>query len=406
MRLRLKHCGGGGEFDLAAATADDPVILGRERGLELFVPNGRVSRRHVAFYQTDAGWFVENRSTREGTYVNGHRVAGVQALAAGDRVTLGEHPPAATVLIETLGDETALVDGDALETVQAATSDAASGAVIQAAPGDDPAALLAEAVGAPSLSNRRPRRVIAPAAFGAFVLLVIAGAVSGVVWKVNDYRRQSAARRPPAVVAGAPSTRPAISRAAVPAEAAPAAALPAAERPVEGPPEAPERAVERGTAQWQKVTRSAESSPPLEALSVFLQYRHNTPGSALSDELAAHTAEALDGLWFTWVEELLADQARFNEALAELSAQRVELSSSDVERAAQLDRQIKHAADEAAMNAIQLGGQPAIVAHEAPDLRDEAQRRRVRAARDAGRYADWCQRTMNRVRDTRGATAW
>jgi chorismate mutase len=424
VRVRLKHPAGGGEYDLPAAKADDPIYLGRERGLELFVPNGRVSRRHAAFYRTDAGWCVENCSEREGTFVNDVRIDAPHPLAVGDKVTLGEHPPAATIFIETLDDPAPPVD-------EATHDESEDGGAVD---GDETIERLADAAAAPKVRARGRKSALFPIVFGGAMLLLIVGAIGGVAWKARDYRRQVAvAERRVVVAAEIPATRPA---ALAPAPSAPAPTRlfedrprPATERPappapppvvvppavvvtapgpVLEPPPAPQTPaeIERTTPQWQGVVTAATTGNPAGAIFACAEYRRAVPGTVLRADLDAYTAAALDELWFTRLAELLADRERYADTLAELRAEQKEVTRRQVERTAQLKQQVKEATDNAAMTQIQLEGELAYSDPATPDLTDDARRNAIRAAREPKRYEEWCARVTRRVQETRGASAW
>ena len=49
-----------------------------------------VSRRHAFLGRGDDRWWLEDCSSRNGTYVNGRRVTGVTEVRPGDEVALGD----------------------------------------------------------------------------------------------------------------------------------------------------------------------------------------------------------------------------------------------------------------------------------------------------------------------------
>jgi DNA-binding CsgD family transcriptional regulator len=73
-----------GEFVLTSS-----VVLGRGAGCDLQVDDDSVSRRHALLrVERDAVW-VEDQSSRNGTWVNGVRIAEPQRLAHGDKIGVG-----------------------------------------------------------------------------------------------------------------------------------------------------------------------------------------------------------------------------------------------------------------------------------------------------------------------------
>jgi serine protease Do len=90
------------------------VTIGRENA-DLVVAEDAVSRRHAAVRASDAGLEIEDLASSNGTYVNGRRITGTQALSDGDELRVGattiavevakrqEPPAAATTLVITSG---------------------------------------------------------------------------------------------------------------------------------------------------------------------------------------------------------------------------------------------------------------------------------------------------------------
>ncbi len=65
------------------------AVIGREN-CEIEVPDGEVSRRHASIAIRNGKVEIEDLGSRNGTFVNEHRVAGAQQLRTGDRVRVGE----------------------------------------------------------------------------------------------------------------------------------------------------------------------------------------------------------------------------------------------------------------------------------------------------------------------------
>lgn len=75
----------GGCFALTAACR-----LGRAEDSDLALPDPRVSRRHAMIHrQGDGEYWLVDFGSRNGTYLNGHRIAQPTRLRDGDRVSLG-----------------------------------------------------------------------------------------------------------------------------------------------------------------------------------------------------------------------------------------------------------------------------------------------------------------------------
>jgi pSer/pThr/pTyr-binding forkhead associated (FHA) protein len=73
-----------GEFVLTSS-----VVLGRGAGCDLQVDDDSVSRRHAFLrVEREAVW-VEDQSSRNGTWVNGARITEPQRLAHGDKIGVG-----------------------------------------------------------------------------------------------------------------------------------------------------------------------------------------------------------------------------------------------------------------------------------------------------------------------------
>lgn len=76
--------GRGEIFELTGAV----VLLGRDRGCDLVIPDDSVSREHAYLGLTIDGWAIEDNFSRNGTFVNGTRV-GTAFVDDGDIVELG-----------------------------------------------------------------------------------------------------------------------------------------------------------------------------------------------------------------------------------------------------------------------------------------------------------------------------
>ena len=67
-----------------------PVVVGRTPGADIVVPASYVSARHARFSLMGNNLFIEDLGSRNGTMVNGQRIADPVALKSGDVVTVGD----------------------------------------------------------------------------------------------------------------------------------------------------------------------------------------------------------------------------------------------------------------------------------------------------------------------------
>src|SRR5262249_52741174 len=76
------------------------ITIGRARSSDVFLPDQWLSRHHAAVEQRTGGFFLLDLGSKNGTLLNGERVAGDRRLRDGDVITLGEH-----LLVFSLDDE-------------------------------------------------------------------------------------------------------------------------------------------------------------------------------------------------------------------------------------------------------------------------------------------------------------
>jgi len=69
----------------------DLVSVGRHPDSDLFLDDTSVSRRHVTFARSRAGYVVSDLGSLNGTYVNRDRIDGEITLAGGDEVQIGKY---------------------------------------------------------------------------------------------------------------------------------------------------------------------------------------------------------------------------------------------------------------------------------------------------------------------------
>ena len=84
----------GQAFDL-----NRPVVtIGREAGSDIVLDDPQVSRHHARLTLQDAGYFIEDLGSTNGSFVNGRRVMTPTPLNPGDKLGLGD-----TVVLEVQG---------------------------------------------------------------------------------------------------------------------------------------------------------------------------------------------------------------------------------------------------------------------------------------------------------------
>lgn len=64
-------------------------VIGRSRDCDVVLDDAGVSRRHAELRPQGSGWTIADLDSTNGVLVNGSPLAGVQRLAAGDRIELG-----------------------------------------------------------------------------------------------------------------------------------------------------------------------------------------------------------------------------------------------------------------------------------------------------------------------------
>ena len=66
------------------------TVIGREEDAQIVIPNPAISRHHARLTNQAGHYFIEDLGSANGTFVNGQRLTGAQALNPGDRIALGE----------------------------------------------------------------------------------------------------------------------------------------------------------------------------------------------------------------------------------------------------------------------------------------------------------------------------
>jgi pSer/pThr/pTyr-binding forkhead associated (FHA) protein len=67
----------------------EETIVGRQKGCDLRIPAGTVSRRHCLLRFRDDFLTVEDLDSANGTYLNGERITGREVVRPGDKLEVG-----------------------------------------------------------------------------------------------------------------------------------------------------------------------------------------------------------------------------------------------------------------------------------------------------------------------------
>ncbi len=73
----------------ATFAVDAVTTLGRDLGSTIVIPDAFASTEHAVITYRGRAWFVEDRGSTNGTYVNGSLIEGVVPLAVGDEIQVG-----------------------------------------------------------------------------------------------------------------------------------------------------------------------------------------------------------------------------------------------------------------------------------------------------------------------------
>jgi pSer/pThr/pTyr-binding forkhead associated (FHA) protein len=66
-----------------------PVVVGRQDGCDLVLPDDEASRRHAQVTVTAGGCQITDLGSTNGTYLNGRRLDAPALLVDGDRIEIG-----------------------------------------------------------------------------------------------------------------------------------------------------------------------------------------------------------------------------------------------------------------------------------------------------------------------------
>jgi len=67
----------------------DQVSVGREPGMDVMLPSSEVSRSHCAIELVRGQFHIRDLDSRNGTYLNGHKVAS-HPIESGDNIQVGD----------------------------------------------------------------------------------------------------------------------------------------------------------------------------------------------------------------------------------------------------------------------------------------------------------------------------
>ncbi len=91
LRLRVEAGVARGASIVLPRSGDAAIVVGRDAGCDLVVPDPRISRRHIKVATGQSGVHFEDLESSNGTFHNGERKRS-GALRSGDRLALGDTP--------------------------------------------------------------------------------------------------------------------------------------------------------------------------------------------------------------------------------------------------------------------------------------------------------------------------
>ena len=110
------------------------TLVGRQKGCKLRIPSGTVSRQHCRLLFEDDRLYVEDLNSANGTFINGVRIHGRQALLPGDQLEIGPVVFVANYLLVESDEPPVPVVGVPLEMVEAVEERHAEAPAIEVIP--------------------------------------------------------------------------------------------------------------------------------------------------------------------------------------------------------------------------------------------------------------------------------
>jgi pSer/pThr/pTyr-binding forkhead associated (FHA) protein len=155
----------------------DAVTLGRDTGNDLVLESAAVSRDHAAVTFADGRWYLEDRGSFNGTYLNGTRVVPGTPLPLrhADRITIGpetiifswpaqtDDPDTTEALEEVSSAETAQLSSFQRQVVQCLCAPWLAGASLESLPSNEQIAAQLGTPGATGTVKAALRRIYAKA---------------------------------------------------------------------------------------------------------------------------------------------------------------------------------------------------------------------------------------------------
>jgi DNA-binding winged helix-turn-helix (wHTH) protein len=75
-------------MNLRYSLASEKIVIGRDPESDLVIPDRRVSRQHAEIMRREGDFILRDKSSKNGTFANGERVAGEYRLQDGDEIEI------------------------------------------------------------------------------------------------------------------------------------------------------------------------------------------------------------------------------------------------------------------------------------------------------------------------------
>ncbi len=69
---------------------EDNVRVGRGEDCEIMIPERAISRQHIRIFKAGDDWFIEDLDSKNGSWLNGHKLLGEAKLYDGDEINLAQ----------------------------------------------------------------------------------------------------------------------------------------------------------------------------------------------------------------------------------------------------------------------------------------------------------------------------